>query len=136
MPALQVREFPEELYAQLKEAARKQHRSVTQQVIVFIEKGLSAESGSVDTGRTGALHPPVQDYASPLESDGERSARAQRRKDAFEASGAFWPIAIPAELDPASVVASGRDERDAHVLSTLSQAPDMHGACSNGGKIC
>lgn len=41
MPALQVRDFPDDLYEQLKERAREEHRSIAQQTIVCVEDYLS-----------------------------------------------------------------------------------------------
>ncbi len=40
MPTLQVRELPEQIYQKLKEEARKQHRSLAQQAIMAMAKGL------------------------------------------------------------------------------------------------
>ena len=36
MPALQVRDFPDELYVELKACAEREHRSVAQQMIVAL----------------------------------------------------------------------------------------------------
>ncbi|WP_449316228.1 ribbon-helix-helix domain-containing protein, partial [Rubneribacter sp.] len=46
MPALQVREFPDELYDELKEYAASQHRSMAQQVIVAVEQMLACDEGA------------------------------------------------------------------------------------------
>ena len=43
MPALQVRDFPEDLYEKLKEVAAREHRSVAQQTIVAVEAMVSGE---------------------------------------------------------------------------------------------
>ena len=40
MPALQVRDFPDDLYEQLKAYAASQHRSIAQQTIVAVEQML------------------------------------------------------------------------------------------------
>ncbi len=40
MPTLQVRDLPEEIYEALKRAARAEHRSLTQQAIIALAKGL------------------------------------------------------------------------------------------------
>ena len=42
MPALQVRDFPDDLYEQLKAYAASQHRSIAQQTIVAVEQMLEA----------------------------------------------------------------------------------------------
>jgi len=41
--SLQVRELPEHIYARLKDEARNQHRSLAQQAIVTLAKGLGME---------------------------------------------------------------------------------------------
>ena len=43
MPALQVREFPDDLYARLKESAAMNHRSIAQQTIACVEAQLDME---------------------------------------------------------------------------------------------
>lgn len=40
MPSLQVRELPEEVYRKLLEIAKKEHRSLAQQAVVILKKGL------------------------------------------------------------------------------------------------
>jgi hypothetical protein len=47
MPLLQVRDFPDDIYAELSYVARKEHRSIAQQTIVLIQKGL----GRTETNR-------------------------------------------------------------------------------------
>jgi hypothetical protein len=41
MPLLQVRDFPEDIYEEIAYEARRQHRSIAQQTIVLIKKGLN-----------------------------------------------------------------------------------------------
>ena len=41
MPSLQVRELPEQIYQKLKEEAAKKHRSLAQQAVITIAKGLN-----------------------------------------------------------------------------------------------
>lgn len=43
MPLLQVRDFPEDIYNKITIAAKKQKRTISQQVIVLLEKGLGEE---------------------------------------------------------------------------------------------
>jgi len=46
MPLLQVRDFPADIYEQIKFEAKQQHRTIAQQTIVLIEDGLSKEISS------------------------------------------------------------------------------------------
>jgi plasmid stability protein len=48
MPTLQVRDLPEEVYSQLSYLAEKDHRSLTQEAIVLLKKGIEAEIGDRD----------------------------------------------------------------------------------------
>jgi len=40
MPSLQIRDLPEELYAAIKKEAELEHRSLTQQAMVILRRGL------------------------------------------------------------------------------------------------
>ncbi|GHU50883.1 hypothetical protein FACS1894200_10640 [Spirochaetia bacterium] len=40
MPLLQVQDFPDDVYKELSFVAQKEHRTIAQQTIVFIQRGL------------------------------------------------------------------------------------------------
>jgi plasmid stability protein len=42
MPSLQVRDLPDDLYAQLNYLAQKEHRSLTQETIVLLRESISS----------------------------------------------------------------------------------------------
>jgi hypothetical protein len=44
MPLLQVRDFPGDIYEEIKIEARRQHRTIAQQTIVLIKNGLGKEN--------------------------------------------------------------------------------------------
>jgi antitoxin FitA len=46
MPSLQVRELPEAVYQKLKECAEREHRSIAQQAVVCLAKGLGVSLNS------------------------------------------------------------------------------------------
>ena len=46
MPSIQVRDLPEQIYRKLKINAKKDHRSLSQQAIVTLKKGLGIDSNS------------------------------------------------------------------------------------------
>ena len=54
MPSLQVKNLPQELYEALKVAAARERRSINQQAIVALEKGLKEET-DVKAGRKKLL---------------------------------------------------------------------------------
>lgn len=43
MPSLQVRDLPENIYEKLAEQAQKEHRSLAQQAVVLLAKGLNVD---------------------------------------------------------------------------------------------
>ncbi len=44
MPSLQVREMPDALYGTLQEHARREHRSLAQQAVVTLARGMDLEN--------------------------------------------------------------------------------------------
>ncbi|MDR0876550.1 MAG: hypothetical protein LBN21_00740 [Treponema sp.] len=46
MPLLQVRDFPEDIYAEVAFGAHAQHRTIAQQIIVLVQKGLGEEESN------------------------------------------------------------------------------------------
>jgi antitoxin FitA len=46
MPTLQVRDLPEEVYAQLAYLAEKEHRSLSQETIAVLKEGIVAKLGN------------------------------------------------------------------------------------------
>ena len=51
MPSLQVREVPAAVYGALTEASRQEHRSLTQQALVTLQRGLGFAEDSVQRRR-------------------------------------------------------------------------------------
>jgi predicted nuclease of restriction endonuclease-like RecB superfamily len=48
MPLLQVRECPEDIYKKIASAAKRQNRTIAQQIIVLLEKGLGQEQSNIE----------------------------------------------------------------------------------------
>ena len=46
MPVLQVRDLPEEIYAELSYLAQKERRSLSQETIVILKEGIAAKLGN------------------------------------------------------------------------------------------
>ena len=51
MPSIQVRDLPEQIYRKLQINAKKDHRSLSQQAIVTLKKGLGIEANSKERRR-------------------------------------------------------------------------------------
>ena len=48
MPLLQVRDFPEDIYKKISIAARRQNRTIAQQVIVLLENSLGQQQSNIE----------------------------------------------------------------------------------------
>jgi hypothetical protein len=48
MPLLQVRDFPEDIYKKITIAAKKQNRTISQQVVVLLEKCLGQDGPNIE----------------------------------------------------------------------------------------
>ena len=51
MPLLQVRDFPDDIYEEITFEARRQNRTIAQQTIVLIKKGLGEEISNQERRR-------------------------------------------------------------------------------------
>jgi hypothetical protein len=51
MPLLQVRDFPEDIYEEITFEARRQNRTIAQQTLVLIKKGLNEEVSNKERRR-------------------------------------------------------------------------------------
>jgi hypothetical protein len=51
MPLLQVRDFPEDIYEEITFEAHRQHRTIAQQTIILIKKGLGEEMSNKERRR-------------------------------------------------------------------------------------
>ena len=100
MPALQVRDFPQELYRELQVCAEQEHRSIAQQTVAIIEQYI--------WDRKSKQLMPV--YGLPRSGGyAERENRALRRRQLFERIDAQT---APKGLTGESLVASIRTERE------------------------
>ncbi len=94
MPLLQVRDCPEDIYANLRSAAEAEHRSIAQQNVAILEsyfKGTKSER------------------SEKLETHEERTAR---KRALFAQLDTFGSAAIPPDMpDAAALVREDRDSR-------------------------
>ena len=114
MPALQVRDFPDDLYEQLKAYAASQHRSIAQQTIVAVEQMLEAADAQHywdghELHRLGRA-PQVIDF----DTDEARAARIEKRKELFAEIDKLPKFDVPDDFpDTVELIRQGREERDA-----------------------
>lgn len=101
MPALQVRDFPDDLYEGLKEYAAQQHRSIAQQTICAVEEMLTRQ-GECANGNAARI--------VSFESLRERDVRIAKRKVLYERiqeHARKLPESLPR---PEDIVRDSRDE--------------------------
>lgn len=112
MPALQVRDFPPDLYTQLKERAEQEHRSVAQQTIVAIESYLQQQLA------------PEQRPLAVIQGGGLTGdlARAQKRQRLYARINGFPKVENPEDFpDEAELLRQCREERDRQLMSAIGQ---------------
>ena len=102
MPALQVRDFPQDLYSKLQLCANEEHRSISQQTIAIIEYYMRDKEHKA---------------ATPLPSEllafnkSELEVRAQKRKDIFARISEREPVGGLVDESLVAFLQANRDER-------------------------
>ncbi len=117
MPALQVRDFPEELYERLKEYAELNHRSIAQQTIVAVEQMIAADNKNPHQENRSS-QPSSQRLRFSLNSEAECARRAKKRKEIFaQADQIHWKGTMPTGEEIVSLVHEGRENNEASTLA-------------------
>ena len=121
MPALQVREFPDDIYEELKAAAAREHRSIAQQTIICVERFLqeaSARERKIENEGCRHRVTPHSSYQQD-ESTREREARIAKRRETFRRIDALSKLDLPnGALGPVDIIRGMREERDTQILGT------------------
>lgn len=123
VPALQVKEFPPDLYEELKVCAAAEDRSISQQTVRILRDYLRAyrQLG----GRTDWAVVPVDrselDRPSRRQTaEEERLARIEHRKKVFESIEALPAFEVPDDFPSvAEIVRQMREERDDQLVPEL-----------------
>ena len=90
MPALQVRDLPQDLYDKLKYRAEREHRSLAQQTIVAIEEHVTREASESGAKPAEEVYP----HLRLLNSEDGVEARIKRRKRVFAEIEKLGPATI------------------------------------------
>ncbi|WP_206215072.1 argininosuccinate lyase [Adlercreutzia sp. ZJ138] len=105
MPALQVREFPEDLYEELRVFAARNHRSIAQQTVASVEQAIrGCHQAQCASERRGSF------TVEPLV---EREARNAKREEVFRRARERQSKLCGALPEPSTMLAEARTERDA-----------------------
>lgn len=116
MPALQVKDFPDDLYEELRECAVEECRSVSQQTIYVLREFLHYRKiyGSMRNALWAA--PLVADLLGDAE-EAKRASRLTRRKRIMERIEARGTLEIPDGFaNPAEMIRQMRQERTDQIL--------------------
>ena len=115
MPALQVKDFPDDLYAELKACASAEDRSLSQQTVhilreylrVYRELGGRAEWAVVAVERP---RPRIEHVSRRVAAEAEREMRIERKRKVFERIDARPHSKTPDSFpSPAEIVRQMRD---------------------------
>ena len=115
MPALQVRDFPDDLYEQLKAYAASQHRSIAQQTIVAVEQMLEAADAQHYWDGHDLHRLERRPRYFDFDTEAKRAARIEKRKALFADFGKLPKFAVPDGFpSTAELIRQGREEHDRH----------------------
>lgn len=104
MPALQVRDFPDHMYEELKAAAQRDHRSIAQQTIYAVEQYLKAQRRGVEEQDTWTNR--------TKQAEDERQERIKKREALFEKLSKMPPHEVPEGFPSAAeLIREDRDNR-------------------------
>lgn len=124
MPALQVKDFPPDLYDELRVCAASDDRSISQQTVHILREYLQARRQL--GGRVGWTVCPVEQGTATAgarrrAADEERQACIERRKKVFAAIDALPAFEVPEGFpEPAELIRQMREERDDQIVPELS----------------
>ncbi len=122
MPALQVRDFPDDLYEKLKFCASRNHRSMAQQTIAYVEQGMMLEDGGEYYWDGRKFYRPVRSNIVDFDTERERKERIEKRKALFakiEEEAKNNPLPQITSDDILEAVHEGRRERDRQISDLL-----------------
>lgn len=108
MPALQVRDFPEELYEELRVYAAKNHRSMAQQTIAAVEQQIHDVQLSHDIARG-------RDSLFYVETPQEQEERMLKRQAILARAAKRAKERDKSLPSPVTILAECRAEREAHL---------------------
>ena len=123
MPALQVRDFPDDLYEELRECAANESRSIAQQAVYVLKEYLGTYS-QMQSRQPGAFRAPNLVYIDPNRNIVESvdAYKERERREADEAIRSRPQAPLPDDCpSPADIVRQGREERADQLLEALEE---------------
>lgn len=123
MPALQVRDFPDDLYEMLRQSAARNHRSIAQQTIAYVEEGLLSAPPSGDENASSRF--------INFEEITRKAKRIEKRINIFSNfRNVKWFDTPPTPDQILATVHEGREERmsDLMMSAEMPNVPAVKGA--------
>lgn len=124
MPALQVKDFPSDLYEELRDCAAANDRNISQQTIRILREYLKVykqAGGSANWVVRPSIEQPEKVSESRKQREDVIAERIERRKRIFEQIHAMPKIEIPDDFpEPAELIRQMREERDDQIVPELS----------------
>lgn len=117
MTALQVRDFPSDLYEELRMSAEQDHRSIAQQTIALLNQSLHASQAQPASAAASAHRMPP--WVPRGESLMQQQERLDRRKAILSRLLGGSGTSPKETLDPMRAVQESRDERDSELNANL-----------------
>lgn len=119
MPALQVKDFPDDLYEELRECAAQECRSVSQQTIYGLREFLRMHKAYQSVKNALWAAPYLTDLLEDKERQ-EPQERAKRRCELLKQIRELGPANIPSDFpDPAELIREMREERTNQILEAV-----------------
>ena len=119
MPALQVKDFPSDLYDDLRACAMVQDRNISQQTVHVLREYLRAYKqggGSVTWVVRPVVEQPEAHLRAKSRAEETPEERTERRKRVFERIHAMPKIEIPDDFpEPAELIRQMREERGVQI---------------------
>ena len=113
MPALQVRDFPDDLYEQLKASAASQHRSIAQQTIVAVEQMLEAADAQHYWDRHDLHRLERRPRCFDFDIRGAKRAASRSARSCSRRSTSCRNLTFRMIFHTVELIRQGREERDA-----------------------
>ncbi len=133
MPALQVRNFPVDLYERLRECAERDHRSIAQQTIIAVERMITATDQRLNESNAAPERSEQSARPRSFDTAGERANRIRRREEAFARMDEIrWSDPVPTDEEIVATVHDGRNERETGVLEACGICDEMPTRKSDG----
>lgn len=121
MPALQVKDFPDDLYEELRECAAEECRSVSQQTVYGLREFLRMHKAYQSVKNALWAAPYVTDLLEK-EEEQKRLERVRKRHELLERIRERGPVNIPDDFPSAAeIIREMREERTDRILEATEE---------------